>query len=204
MRWASACTRSAPSLWPRASSGAPRRKGRSSAWAGLPKDVRVVAATNEALREVVRKGAFWEDLFFRSNMVPIHLPPLRERRDDIPLLMNHFIHHYRRKHDCDVKGFTQAAVRHLVNYDYPGNIRELQNLVERAVILADAGGLIDVHHLFTGGEVHRSEALTLRQTEQTLLQKAIAASGGNLSAAARLLNTSRAKRAYRARKHGLV
>ena len=127
-------------------------------------DVRVVAATNEALREAVRKGAFREDLFFRLNVVPIHLPPLRERRDDIPLLMNHFIHHYRRKHDCDVKGFTQAAVRHLVNYDYPGNIRELQNLVERAVILADAGGLIDVHHLFTGGEVHRSEALTLRQT----------------------------------------
>ena len=198
-------------------------------------DVRVVAATNEALREAVRKGTFREDLFFRLNVVPIHLPPLRERRDDIPLLMNHFIHHYRRKHDCDVKGFTQAAVRHLVNYDYPGNIRELQNLVERAVILADAGGLIDVHHLFTGGEVHRSEALTLRQTtdagvlnlagttaaapahpvsptqamtleqtEQSLLQKAIAASGGNLSAAARLLNTSRAKLAYRARKHGLV
>lgn len=198
-------------------------------------DVRVVAATNEALREAVRKGTFREDLFFRLNVVPIHLPPLRERRDDIPLLMNHFVHHYRRKHDCDVKGFTQAAVRHLVNYDFPGNIRELQNLVERAVILADAGGLIDVNHLFTGGEVHRAEVLTLRptpnsgvlnlsgktaatveapppvpsamtleQTEQSLLQKAIAASDGNLSAAARLLNTSRAKLAYRARKHGLL
>ncbi|MDZ7922195.1 sigma 54-interacting transcriptional regulator [Rhodoferax sp.] len=198
-------------------------------------DVRVVAATNEALRDAVQKGAFREDLFYRLNVVPIHLPPLRERRDDIPLLMNHFVHHYRRKHGCDVKGFTQAAVRHLVNYDFPGNIRELQNLVERAVILADAGGLIDVHHLFTGGEVHRAEVLTLRptpnsgvlnlsgktaapvevpppvrsamtleQTEQSLLQKAIAASGGNLSAAARLLNTSRAKLAYRARKHGLV
>lgn len=198
-------------------------------------DVRVVAATNEALREAVRKGTFREDLFYRLNVVPIHLPPLRERRDDIPLLMNHFLHHYRRKHDCDVKGFTQAAVRHLLNYDFPGNIRELQNLVERAVILAEAGGLIDVHHLFTGGEVHRAEVLTLQptaesgvlnltgnaavaavpsppasgamsleQTEQSLLQKAIAASGGNLSAAARLLNTSRAKFAYRAKKHGLV
>lgn len=198
-------------------------------------DVRVVAATNEALRDAVRKGTFREDLFFRLNVVPIHLPPLRERRDDIPLLMNHFIHHYRRKHDCDVKGFSQAAVRHLVNYDFPGNIRELQNLVERAVILADAGGLIDVHHLFTGGEIQRSDVLTLQpkadsgvlnlagegagmpapqtqapsalsmeQTEQSLLQKAIAASGGNLSAAARLLHTSRAKLAYRARKHGLV
>ncbi|MDT7514119.1 sigma 54-interacting transcriptional regulator [Rhodoferax mekongensis] len=197
-------------------------------------DVRVVAATNEALREAVRKGTFREDLFFRLNVVPIHLPPLRERRDDIPLLMNHFLHHYRRKHDCDVKGFSQVAVRHLLNYDFPGNIRELQNLVERAVILADAGGLIDVHHLFTGGEVHRAEVLTLHaaaasgvlslagkaaaaaqapsapramsldQTEQSLLQKAIAASGGNLSAAARLLHTSRAKLAYRARKHGLV
>ena len=85
-------------------------------------------------------------------MFPIHLPPLRERRDDVPLLMSHFLQHYSRKHSRSVPGFTQAAVKALLNYDYPGNIRELQNLIERALIVAPEGGLIDVHHLFTSGE----------------------------------------------------
>lgn len=197
----------------------------------LAVDVRVVAATNEALRQAVRDGKFREDLFFRLNVFPIHLPPLRERRDDIPLLMSHFLNHYRRKHGCTVAGFSQAAVRALLNYAYPGNIRELQNLIERAVIAADADGLIDVHHLFTSGEALSADILTLRlqdgvgglnlagpagaapastavqslaQTERETLERAIAASQGNLSAAARLLHTTRAKLAYRARKHGLV
>jgi DNA-binding NtrC family response regulator len=195
-------------------------------------DVRVVAATNEALRQAVRDGKFREDLFFRLNVFPIHLPPLRERRDDIPLLMSHFLDHYRRKHGGAVQGFTQAAVRTLLNYAFPGNIRELQNLVERAVIVAHTEELIDVHHLFTGGEALGTDVMTLRlqggtgvlsvaaptasapgaaagypslaQTERDTLHQAINASQGNLSAAARLLNTTRAKLAYRARKHGLV
>jgi transcriptional regulator with GAF, ATPase, and Fis domain len=167
---------------------------------------------------------------------PIHLPPLRERRDDIPLLMNHFLNHYRRKHGCNTGGFTQASVRTLLNYDFPGNIRELQNLVERAVIMADVDGLIDVHHLFTGGETLSTDVMTLRmqgssgtlnfegtpdcakllladanvepqsleQTERDMLERAISASQGNLSAAARRLGTTRAKLAYRARKHSLI
>lgn len=204
-------------------------------------DVRVVAATNETLRQAVRDGKFREDLFFRLNVFPIHLPPLRERRDDIPLLMNHFLNHYRRKHGCHVAGFTQAAVRTLLNYDFPGNIRELQNLIERAVIMADANGLIDVHHLFTSGETLTTNIMTLRlqgnsgtlnlsappaelagtsaslaqsnamaapaslaQSERDTLERAISACKGNLSAAARLLHTTRAKLAFRARKHGLV
>ncbi len=198
-------------------------------------DVRLVAATNEALRQAVRNGTFREDLFFRLNVFPIHLPPLRERRDDIPLLMNHFLNHYRRKHGCDIRGFAQTAVRALLNYDFPGNIRELQNLIERAVIMADADGLIDVHHLFTSGETLRKDVMTLHlqtdsgtlnlasssmasaaapvpsvatpsleTTERDMLRQAIAASRGNLSQAARLLNTSRAKLAYRAKKHQLV
>ncbi|MDO8284250.1 MAG: sigma 54-interacting transcriptional regulator [Rhodoferax sp.] len=204
-------------------------------------DVRVVAATNEALRQAVRDGTFREDLFFRLNVFPIHLPPLRERRDDIPLLMNHFLTHYRRKHGCQVGGFSQAAVRALLNYDFPGNIRELQNLIERAVIMADANGLIDLHHLFTSGETLAADVMTLRlqgdsgtlnltappleqtgmrasleptsataaptslaQMERDTLERAISASKGNLSAAARLLHTTRAKLAFRAKKHGLV
>jgi transcriptional regulator with GAF, ATPase, and Fis domain len=119
---------------------------------GIRVDVRVVAATNVDLRQAVREGRFREDLFFRLNVFPIHLPPLRERRDDVPLLMSHFLRHYARKHGREVAGFTQAAVKALLHYDFPGNIRELQNLVERGVIVAPDGGLIDLHHLFSSGE----------------------------------------------------
>ncbi len=155
--------------------------------------------------------------------------------------MNHFLNHYRHKHGGQTSGFTLAAVRALLNYDFPGNIRELQNLIERAVIMADADGLIDVHHLFTSGETLKADVMTLRlqgssgtlnfaapapapagaaintptapvtlapqsleKTERDTLARAIAASKGNLSAAARLLDTTRAKLAFRAKKHGLV
>jgi DNA-binding NtrC family response regulator len=125
-------------------------------------DTRVIAATNVDLRQAVREGRFRDDLFFRLNVFPIHLPPLRERRDDIPLLMSHFLRHYSGKHGRSVPGFTQAAVKSLLNYDYPGNIRELQNLIERALIVAPEGGLIDVHHLFTSGEKLDKSVLSVR------------------------------------------
>lgn len=125
-------------------------------------DVRVIAATNVDLRQAVREGRFRDDLFFRLNVFPIHLPPLRERRDDVPLLMSHFLQHYGRKHGRPATGFTQAAVRALLNYDYPGNIRELQNLIERAVIIAPEGMLLDVHHLFTSGEALDKNVLSIR------------------------------------------
>ena len=125
-------------------------------------DTRVVAATNVDLRQAVREGKFRDDLFFRLNVFPIHLPPLRERRDDVPLLMSHFLQHYGRKHGRKVTGFTQSAVKALLNYDYPGNIRELQNLIERAVIVAPEGALLDVHHLFTSGETLDKNVLSVR------------------------------------------
>jgi transcriptional regulator with GAF, ATPase, and Fis domain len=115
-------------------------------------DVRLVAATNVDLRQAVREGTFREDLFYRLNVFPIHLPPLRDRRDDIPLLMSHFLAHYQRKHQRQVPGFSQAAVKAMFHYPFPGNIRELQNLIERAVILATDGEPIEPHHLFAGGE----------------------------------------------------
>jgi transcriptional regulator with GAF, ATPase, and Fis domain len=124
-------------------------------------NVRVVAATNEHLREAVRKGSFREDLFYRLNVFPIHLPPLRERRDDIPLLMQHFLNHYRERYQREVPGFSQRAVKALFNYGFPGNIRELQNLIERAVIMVNDGELIDVHQLFRGGEELSEGVLSL-------------------------------------------
>ena len=111
-------------------------------------DVRVVAATNVELEEEVRQGRFREDLFFRLNVFPIRLPPLRDRREDIPLLLSYFLQRYSQRHERHITGFTARAVRALLNYDYPGNIRELQNLVERGVISADDDSAIDLRHLF--------------------------------------------------------
>jgi len=116
-------------------------------------DVRLVAATNVDLEEAVRQGLFREDLFFRLNVYPIHLPPLRERRDDIPLLLSYFFRRYCQRHGRDLPGFTSRAVRALLNYAYPGNIRELQNLVERGVISADNGQLVDLPHIFRAEKV---------------------------------------------------
>ncbi|MBN0987980.1 sigma 54-interacting transcriptional regulator [Amphritea pacifica] len=111
-------------------------------------DVRVVAATNVELEEEVRQGRFREDLFFRLNVFPVRLPPLRDRREDIPLLLSYFLQRYSQQHGRHITGFTARAVRALLNYDYPGNIRELQNLVERGVISADDDNAIDLRHLF--------------------------------------------------------
>jgi two-component system, NtrC family, response regulator HydG len=130
-------------------------------------DVRVIAATNEDLRRAVREGRFREDLFFRLNVFPINLPPLRERRDDVPMLMSHFLQHYCAKHGRNVPGFTQAALRTLLNYDYPGNIRELQNLVERAVIVVPEGELVDVHHVLTSGEKLDKPVLSVRMAGES-------------------------------------
>jgi two-component system response regulator HydG len=129
-------------------------------------DVRVIAATNVDLRDEVAAGRFREDLLFRLNVFPIHLPPLKDRRDDIPLLMEIFLRRYCTLHNRDVPGYTPRAVRTLLQYDFPGNIRELQNLVERGVIMADQGEPIDVHHLFRSGEVSVIETMGLSERGQ--------------------------------------
>ena len=125
-------------------------------------DVRVVAATNVDLRQAVREGMFREDLYYRLNVFPIHLPPLRDRRDDIPLLMGHFLAHYQRKHRRQGPGFSQAAVKAMFNYPFPGNIRELQNLIERSVILVNDGEPIAPHHLFSSGEQPGTGVMSLQ------------------------------------------
>jgi len=126
-------------------------------------DVRVVAATNLDLREAVKQGKFREDLFFRLNVLPIHVPPLRERREDIPVFMNHFLHKFNHRDGRAVSGFTGRAIDALLAYHWPGNIRELENLVERGVVLASDDGAIDTTHLFVGGESVEGEWLTLNR-----------------------------------------
>ncbi|MDR3451202.1 MAG: sigma 54-interacting transcriptional regulator [Rhodoferax sp.] len=115
-------------------------------------DVRVIAATNVNLREAVAAGHFREDLFFRLNVFPIRVTPLRERREDIPLLMTHFLGKFNRVHGRRLTGFTQRAVDAVMSYEWPGNIRELENVIERGVILAAENTAIDTPQLFTSGE----------------------------------------------------
>ncbi len=115
-------------------------------------DVRVIAATNVDLREEARSGRFREDLFYRLNVFPVRIPPLRERREDIPLLMSHFLARFNRLHGRRLTGFTQRAVDAMLSYDWPGNIREVENVIERGVILGSDNGAIDAAHLFTSGE----------------------------------------------------
>jgi two-component system, NtrC family, response regulator HydG len=126
-------------------------------------DVRVIAATNVDMREEIRTGRFREDLFFRLNVFPIRIPPLRERRDDIPLLMEALVHRYTLRHRRNLTGFTSSAVDALLSYSWPGNIRELENVIERGVILAVDGGPIDVCHLFTYDENIRISGFKLSE-----------------------------------------
>ena len=128
-------------------------------------DVRVLAATNVDLQAEVKAGRFREDLLFRLNVFPIRIPPLRERRDDIPVLMAYFLNRFAQQHERDVTGFTERAVEALLEYDYPGNIRELENMVERAVILAGEGGALDISHLFSGEAAYRSRTLHIERSE---------------------------------------
>ncbi len=124
-------------------------------------DVRVVAATNKDLESEVQAGNFREDLYYRLNVMPINMPPLRERRDDIPLLLSYFLYQYSQRHGRRVRGFTPRAVRVLLSYPYPGNIRELQNLVERGVIAVEDDGLVDLIHIFRNEEVSLDEVYAL-------------------------------------------
>ncbi len=158
-------------------------------------DVRVIAATHRDLAERIRAGAFREDLFYRLNIVRLDLPPLRSRKEDIPLLADHFIARFNRRQGRHVEGITPDALGLLMMHDFPGNVRELENIIERAFVLCGAGR-IDTAHLpaeLTGSG--RSEpasaaenlAARRRLTEAQAIQAALAACGNNRQQAARAL-----------------
>jgi len=108
-------------------------------------DIRIVAATNKDLNREVETGGFRKDLFYRLNVVSLHLPPLAERRDDVPLLAHHFLGRYAEPQRKSIKGFSDDAMEVLMNYQYPGNIRELENIVERAVVLCNEEEILVKH-----------------------------------------------------------
>ncbi|MEW5763010.1 MAG: sigma-54 dependent transcriptional regulator [Bacillota bacterium] len=172
-------------------------------------DMRVIAATNRPVEDAVAEGHFREDLYYRLNVVRIHIPPLRERREDVPLLVRHFLQRFRPCYQS--AGISPEALELLCRYRWPGNVRELQNVIERALILCQ-GEEIRPHHLprelQEGLPAAQSlpvpgEDLSLEQVEKLLIQRALVKTGGNRSRAARLLGISRSALLYRMQKYGL-
>jgi DNA-binding NtrC family response regulator len=159
-------------------------------------DARLVALTNVDLDEAVRRRAFREDLFYRLNVVRIHVPPLRERREDIPALAESFLALYAAKHGRRANVFEREAATLLGAYDWPGNVRELSNVVERAVIVSE-GARVGVEALpesvLAGARAKERAAKrpTLAEVEAEYIRETLAAAGGNKSEAARLLGISR-------------
>jgi two-component system, NtrC family, response regulator AtoC len=160
-------------------------------------DVRVVAATNRNLEEDVKKGRFREDLYYRLNVVPIVLPPLRTRAEDIPVLVHFFIDTYNREFRKRVRGVKDDAMRQLKAYGWPGNIRELRNAVERAMLLAERDQLVAEGVELPAGGVN------LEQLERSLLVQALERSGWNQTRAAAMLGLNRDQIRYRIEKFSL-
>ncbi len=199
----------------------------------LKVDVRLVAATNRDLRAALEQGTFREDLYYRLNVVPISIAPLRERKEDIPYLVDHFIARFAREAGKPIEGITPAAMKLLTAFHWPGNVRELENIIERAVALF-AGTVIDVGDiqldvspwqppqadlaLATGPAADATstgpnaaslaapflpDGMTLEQYEDEIIREAVRRAGGNKSQAARLLGLSRNALRYRLSKMGV-
>jgi DNA-binding NtrC family response regulator len=165
-------------------------------------DLRIIAATNRLLEDLVEQGKFREDLYYRLNVVPIHIPPLRERRQDIPLLLNYFLERSNRLNNANIEGFTEEATRALLDYHYPGNVRELQNIVERMAVLK-RNGHIDLEDLpekvyntmieeeKVALNMERGYETLVSEFEKTLIMKALQETQGVKSKAAQVLNINR-------------
>jgi two-component system response regulator AtoC len=156
-------------------------------------DVRIISATNKDLKKAVASGEFREDLYYRLNVVNIELPPLRERREDIPLLAGYFLNKFAQENQKEVFEFSPEAMEFLLRYDWPGNVRELENAIERAVILAK-GSLIEVADLPHEGLSLANSALlgkSLKEMEKDHILNVLCETGGNYSKAARILGITR-------------
>jgi PAS domain S-box-containing protein len=172
-------------------------------------DVRIITATNQDLSRLLGEKRFREDLFFRINVIPINLPPLRERKEDIPLLIAEFIKRLNRMSGKDIKGLSHGAMELLMRYRWPGNVRELKSALEYAFVVAE-GPLLDIGHLPSTLSEGRDIGLRVRSPkrpdpslEKQALIEALGKSKGNQSEAARLLGVSRVTVWHRMRKHGI-
>ncbi|MEW9121997.1 MAG: sigma 54-interacting transcriptional regulator [Thermotaleaceae bacterium] len=183
-------------------------------------DVRIVAATNRNLEVLIEQGLFREDLYYRLNVIPIYLPALKERREDIPLLVNHFLSKMNDKMGKDIQGVTKEVEKAFYHYDWPGNIRELENLMERLIALSDGESielkdipahisqLYTVHHNQKEGNPlinmdDMGEMATLEEYEREIIQHAIKRFG-SFNAAGKALGITHKTVAFKARKYNLV
>ena len=160
-------------------------------------NVRVITAANKKLSELVEQGRFREDLYYRINVMKLELPPLRERKDDIPLLVNHFINRFRRLRKKNINCVTDEVLASLLAYDYPGNVRELENIIEHCFVLCQ-GEVIEKKHLPASvcpsssvGKIKTSEITTLKQMEQLLIIEALRRNKGNQTATAKELGINK-------------
>ena len=176
-------------------------------------DVRVMAATNKELLEEIESGRFREDLYYRLNVVSLNIPPLRDRREDIPLLAQHFLKMFSEKNNKEIKGFTPQAMDNFLKYGWPGNVRELMNAVERGVVLAQTEYL-DERVLSVASKVEEFEAemiskngipgdIPLDEIERVAILKALGLAEGNKSEAARRLGITRQTLLKKLKKYGV-
>ncbi|HWF37809.1 MAG TPA: sigma-54 dependent transcriptional regulator [Candidatus Acidoferrales bacterium] len=178
----------------------------------LKVDVRLIAATNRDLRAALEEGTFREDLYYRLNVVPIDIPPLREHKEDIPALVKFFLEKFSKDADMPIKAITPAAMKALVDFQWPGNVRELENVIQRAVTLSE-GDTIEVADIHLDTRTHRAnspggfvlpEGMTLDQWEQETIREALKRANGNKSQAARMLGLSRNALRYRLSQMGVA
>ena len=171
-----------------------RRISRLGATKSIPIDVRLICATNADIRQMVEEGTFRQDLLYRINTIEIHIPPLRERGDDIVLLAEHFLQKYAHKYKKEIQGLSREAKQKLLRYSWPGNVRELQHAIERAVILAQFGWLRPDDFMLTPQPEKKSlldETLNLEELELKAIQRAMKKAVGNVSNAAEMLGITR-------------
>ena len=164
-------------------------------------DVRIIAATNKNLDELIKKNEFREDLYYRLNVVTIQIPPLRKRKNDIPLLVDYFLKKYSTENDKNIKGITKEVLDKLMKYSYPGNVRELENIIQRAVVLCRSE-YVETTDLPVQVEIKSEKSvidplnldddyeLKMKTFEKEMILEALSRTNGNQSAAARLLNIS--------------
>ncbi|MBK5290743.1 MAG: sigma-54-dependent Fis family transcriptional regulator [Acidobacteriia bacterium] len=175
-------------------------------------DVRVIAATNADLRKAIASGAFREDLYYRLNVVPLVIPPLRERRGDIRRLVERFVHKYAEELDSAVSAISEGAMEVLMAHDWPGNVRQLENVIERSVLLCEGTTLeaadikLDLTSTAQPAALETAflpDGVTLDEHERNLIREALRRAGGNKSHAARLLGLSRNALRYRLTQMGI-
>jgi two-component system response regulator AtoC len=177
----------------------------------LKSDVRIIAATNRNLEVMIRRGQFREDLYYRLKVVPISVPPLRERREDIPAFIEFYLRRFAAELHREIPGITPAAVQRLKAYDWPGNVRELANVLERSVIMS--GGVIDIDDLPSLTEIRKSPVEIpftgtlreiLRSVEKEVIGRALKHHNGNKVKTAQALGMSRRALLYKLSGYGLV